>query len=129
MKQVLNTVCRIKHVKLTAITDYQTNNVDKAIITWTSFREIPFVKASVSCVIDPSKPVNGKRWKVTINARMKKKIKNFELGILIVKLESGETLVIGDKEFPVDVFLPESTTQKTLEITHEMWHEPYFLVS
>ena len=124
MRQRINLVESIKHVKNTAITSFVLNNAGKVKTTWSSARDIPFVMGTASYVEDPEQGPAGKVWKVSITGLVKSQVKEFELGVLLVQLESGETIVIGSQDHPVRIFLAESLQQKRFEIKHSSPYKP-----
>lgn len=128
MQNRLNLVAHLRHIKKSAIDEYQHDpHQGKVFIRWSADRKIPFTRANVSFAIDPSRTVGGKVYKITLSASLKSPVKEFEPGLLLLLLESGETLVLGNPDLPVTILLPESLLSKSLEITHESWHKPYLL--
>jgi hypothetical protein len=129
MQKALNLVSEIRHIKLSALTAFSTNGSGKAFVAWTSYRSIPFTAGTVSAVTEENKTPSGPEWSLNLTATTKNELKKFEPGIILLVLESGETLVFGNENLPVTIILTESLMKKGFKITHKSFTKPYKLAN
>ena len=127
MIEIINPVLWIRHIKKTDITSLRNNDAGQAFLISAGHRTVPFSKGSATGSIQLNYTPAGKVWETQINAYLESKPAEFEQGIFLVKLESGETLIIGDLDFPAKGFINETLSQKSLEISHSSWHYPFML--
>jgi hypothetical protein len=129
MKEILNPVASLTFHHLDQVTSFIAGSAGKAYIKTSGEFEIPFAKGAISYSCTDSSTAGGDLYTVAVNGNLKNKFKKLGQGLLIIELESGERLLLGEPELPVTIKITESLMQKSLQISHKSWHEPYFVAN
>lgn len=78
--------------------------------------------------IDKGESKSGVLYATSFSVNLKSHLKNPGSVIIRVEFESGNILIIGERDLPVRLDIAESLTQKNLKFSHKSWHYPYKLI-
>lgn len=127
MKEILNLVASLTFHNLDQVTSYLAGSTGKVYLQTSGHSDIQFVKGALSFNCVSSSSSGGTIWTSTLSGNLKSIPADLSQGILILELESGEIVVVGEPELPVTLNITESLTQKSLQISHKSWHKPLIL--
>lgn len=127
MNDVLRLVASLTFHQLDQVTSFISGSTGKAYMQTSGQLDIPFAKGALSYNCASSPTSGGTLWTVGISGNLKQSVPDLGPGVLVIELESGERLLIGEPELPVAINISESFLQRSLQISHKSWHKPYFI--
>jgi len=125
MKELINLVSKIHHVKKSDISSIVSSVNGKAIISYTSNFEVPISKSSARLRISSERSKAGVSFEVALSAKLIEEIKDLEPGIYLVTLENGDIYIVGTIDYPALYNSSEMLTEKSFEINYKSLEKPF----
>lgn len=129
MKEIINLVCNIYHVKKADIISLATTASGLAILSYSAKQEIPISKSATRLAISSTRSGAGRSYDVSLSANLKQEITDLTPGVYLVRLSGGDTYLIGTKDYPVFYNSDEALTEKSFSIKYKSVEKPFKISS
>ena len=125
MKEIINLVCKIYHVKKSDIISINNITNSTAVFSHSAMQELPISKSSVRFTISAVRSSAGKSFEVSLNANLKQEMADLAPGVYLVRLENDDTYIVGTKDYPAFYNSDEGLTEKSFSIKYKSAEKPY----
>jgi hypothetical protein len=127
VKETINNICSIQYadIKDISITEDRINGKVMINAEWS---ELPVSRDTSMTIVRGISSDRTPEYAVTIAGSLKSQLQLHALYILLVTLNDGTQMVIGDQYLPIRFPETHQLAGKSFAIQHTSWHYPYLLI-